>query len=117
MLREIQSPPVPKYFKNHRGISLISSKTKTRGKWYTGVPQRKHPSLGPYRRPTPRVLRGSYGGGRFLMGEVPWYQGPHELTGAMLYCKSFWGSGMRVQGLGILVENLELRVEGLVLRL
>ena len=27
--------------------------------------------LGPYRRPMPRVLGGSQGGGRFLMGEVP----------------------------------------------
>jgi hypothetical protein len=26
--------------------------------------------LGPYRRPMPRVLEGSYGGGSFLMGEV-----------------------------------------------
>ena len=29
--------------------------------------------LGPYRRPIPRVLGGSQGGGRFLMGEVPLY--------------------------------------------
>ena len=27
--------------------------------------------LGPYRRPMPRVLGGSQGGGHFLMGEVP----------------------------------------------
>ena len=27
--------------------------------------------LGPYRRPMPRVLGGSEGGARFLMGEVP----------------------------------------------
>ena len=38
----------------------------------TGVPPtRKHPPLGPYRRPMARVLRGSQGGGRFLVGEVP----------------------------------------------
>ena len=30
-----------------------------------------HIPLGPYRRPVPRVLGGSWGGGRFLMGEVP----------------------------------------------
>ena len=29
--------------------------------------------LGPYRRPMARVLGGSSGGGRFLMGEVPLY--------------------------------------------
>ena len=29
--------------------------------------------LGPYRRPMPRVLGGSWGGGRFIMGEVPLY--------------------------------------------
>ena len=32
---------------------------------------RKRNPLGPYRRPVPRVLGGSYGGGRFLLGEVP----------------------------------------------
>ena len=41
---------------NYRGTSLIRN---------------RHP-LGPYRRPLPRVLvGGSYGDGRFLMGEVP----------------------------------------------
>ena len=32
--------------------------------------------LGPYRRPMPRVLGGSQGVGRFLMGEVPLYPEP-----------------------------------------
>jgi hypothetical protein len=31
---------------------------------------RKRTPLGPYRRKIPRVLGGSYGGGRFLMSEV-----------------------------------------------
>ena len=31
---------------------------------------RKRTSLGPYRRPMPRVLGGSQGGGRFLRSEV-----------------------------------------------
>ena len=34
---------------------------------------RKRIPLGPFRRPVPRVLCGSQGGGRFLMGEVPLY--------------------------------------------
>ena len=34
---------------------------------------RKRILLGPYRRPMPRVLGGSWGGERFLMGEVPLY--------------------------------------------
>ena len=34
---------------------------------------RKRTPLGPYRRPMPRVLKGSWGGGCFLMGEVPLY--------------------------------------------
>ena len=34
---------------------------------------RERPHPGPYRRPMPRVLGGSYVGGRFLMGEVPLY--------------------------------------------
>ena len=42
-------------FKGNRGTSLI----------------RKRTPLGPYRRPMPRVLGGSYGRGRFLMDEVP----------------------------------------------
>ena len=32
---------------------------------------RKRTPLGPYRRPMPRVLGGSVGGGRFFMSEVP----------------------------------------------
>ena len=36
---------------------------------------RKRTPLGPYRRPMPRVLGGSWGDGRFLMGEVPLYGG------------------------------------------
>jgi len=34
---------------------------------------KKPPPLGPYRRPVHGVLRGSLGGGRFLMGEIPLY--------------------------------------------
>ena len=34
---------------------------------------KKRTPLGPYRRPLPRVLGGSYGGGRFLMSEVLLY--------------------------------------------
>ena len=41
----------------HRGTSLIRTRNP----------------LGPYRRPMPRALGGSQGGGRFLMGEVPLY--------------------------------------------
>ena len=37
---------------------------------------RKRNPLGPYHRPLPRVLGGSQGGGRFLMGEVPLYALP-----------------------------------------
>ena len=42
----------------YRGTSLIRIRTP----------------LGPYRRPMPRVLGGSQGGGRFLMGEVPLHE-------------------------------------------
>ena len=38
----------------------------------TSLTRNRNP-LGPYRRPMPRVLWGSGGGGRFLMGEVPLY--------------------------------------------
>ena len=34
--------------------------------------KKTHP-LGPYRRPMPRVLGGSWGDGRFHMGEAPLY--------------------------------------------
>ena len=40
-----------------RGTSLVTEQTP----------------LGPYRRPMPRVLGGSQGVGRFLIGEVPLY--------------------------------------------
>ena len=41
---------------------------------YRGTsPIRKRTPLGPYRRTIPRALWGSWGGGRFLMGEVPLY--------------------------------------------
>ena len=51
-------PPLPPLA--HRTVDY-------RGTSFTG----KRTSLGPYRRPMPRVLGGSWGGGRFLMGEVP----------------------------------------------
>ena len=35
---------------------------------------RKRTLLGPYRMPRPRVLGESWGGGRFLVGEVPLYE-------------------------------------------
>ena len=42
-------------------------------------PTRKCTPLGPYRRPMPKVLRGSQGGGRFLMGEVTLQPSKHSL--------------------------------------
>ena len=45
----------PLNLKPYRGTSLTKKRTP----------------LGPYGRPMPRVLVGSWGGGRFLMGEVP----------------------------------------------
>ena len=48
---------VPLHPRPYRGTSLI----------------RKRTPLGPYRRLMPRVLGGSWGGGRFLMSEVPMY--------------------------------------------
>ena len=48
---------------------------------YRGTsPIRKRTPLGPYRRPMPRILGGSEGGGRFLMGEVPLYRTRTEQT-------------------------------------
>ena len=41
---------------------------------------RNSPLLGPYSRPTPRVLEGSKGGGRCLISEVPLY-----MKGKVLY--------------------------------
>ena len=39
---------------------------------YRGTPlMRDPPPLGPYRRPMPRVLGWSYGGGHFLKSELP----------------------------------------------
>ena len=44
--------------RGYRGTSLI----------------RSNPPVGPSSSPMPRDLRGSYGGGHFLMGEVPLYR-------------------------------------------
>ena len=38
----------------------------------TSLIRDRHP-VGPYSRAMPRVLGGSQGGGRFLMGEIPLY--------------------------------------------
>jgi hypothetical protein len=40
--------------------------------------RRNNPPIGPYNRPMPMALRGSYGGGRFLMSGVPLY-GPERV--------------------------------------
>ena len=61
---------------------------------YRGTPlKRKRSPLGPYRRPVPRVLGGSQGGGRFLMSEVPL-------------------QGLRIDGLWLTIQGLGFRVEG-----
>jgi hypothetical protein len=54
---QVASSQYPPTAQGYRGTSLI----------------RKRIPLGPYRRPMPRVLGGSLGGGRFLMSEVPLY--------------------------------------------
>ena len=53
-LGAIAHPPSSREKVTYRGTSLT----------------RKRTPLGPHRRPMPRVLGGSWGGGRFLMGEV-----------------------------------------------
>ena len=47
----------------------------------------RHTPVGPYRRPMPRVLGGSSGVGRFLIGEVPLYG----------WCRT-WGAGYEAWG-------------------
>ena len=51
------------------------SKLRYRG---TSLERKRNP-LGPYRRPMPRVLGVSKGGGRVLMGEVPLYKSVENL--------------------------------------
>jgi len=46
---------------------------------------RKRTPLEPYRRPVPRVLEGSQGGGRFLMSEVPLCASPAHKDNALRY--------------------------------
>ena len=52
-----------------RGGPVLESEAGYRGTSLT----RKRSPLGPYSRPMPIVLRGSSGGGCFLMSEVPLY--------------------------------------------
>jgi len=47
---------------------------------------RKRTPLGPYSRPMPRVLGGSYGGEHFLMSEVPLYATPPRPGSAEQVC-------------------------------
>ena len=54
MLGAAYGLPLPHFRSTYRVTSLASKR----------IP------LEPYRRPMPRVLGGSYGGGRFLMGEA-----------------------------------------------
>ena len=51
----------------------ISAPRQRRRTLHIGYRGTSPPPLGPYRRPMPRVLGGSEGGGRFLMGEIPLY--------------------------------------------
>ena len=100
----------------------MSGKTITGGNWYRWgtsliTDMRNHLPPGPYHRPMPGILRGSRRGGRFLMGEVPLYQGPNKLTGVLLESKCFWGPGIRMQGLGIGNKKLGLRVAGVEFRI
>ena len=49
-----------------------TSATCTKNRVYRGTSlERKRTPLGPYRRPMPRVLGGSKGGGPFLKSEIP----------------------------------------------
>ena len=53
-------------------IHICAAFTASRGDPYRGTSLiRKRNPLGPYRRPMPRVLGGSSGGGHFLMGKIP----------------------------------------------
>jgi hypothetical protein len=52
---------------------------------------RVKPPLGPYCRPVPRVLGGSYGGGRFNMSEVPLYWGPRVHLRQRSAFRVWWG--------------------------
>ena len=58
----------------HTSISRMDSNFTCYPQRYSGnFLTEKRTLLGPYRRPIPRVLGGSKGGGRFLMVEVPLY--------------------------------------------
>jgi hypothetical protein len=65
---------------NYRDTSLLGKRTP----------------VGPYLRPLPRVLRGCWWGGRFVMGELPLYArlthtSPHQqiITGGISFNISF----------------------------
>ena len=59
---------------------------QTRSEIYTKIMRRgtslkrDRPTRGPHSRPTPRALRWSQWGGRFLMSELPLYRGATELS-------------------------------------
>ena len=72
----------PSCFLSHIADRNISTSC-TNEPYYRGTSlTRKRNPLGPYRRPMPRVLGGTWRGGRFLMGEVPLYSiASHERIG------------------------------------
>ena len=71
----LPSPLPPFRLQNLPFDSKISEVVLVLHRSYRGTSlSRKHTSLGPYRRPMPRVLGGSWGGGCFLMSVVPLYR-------------------------------------------
>ena len=74
---------------------------------------RKRSLLGPCRRPMPRVLWGSLGGGLFFMGDVPLHPRQALHKGVNVFA-SEWvlGFGFRVGGFGFRVSKSGFRILG-----
>ena len=65
---------------------------------------RKRLPIGPFRRLMPRVLGGSFGGGRFLMGEAPLYR-----LFVRLHCLVFMDTGVHTyRGTSLMRKPLPL---------
>jgi hypothetical protein len=70
-----RKPPISFFSLRTRKNDSLDEKTPVVASGYRGTSLiRKRTAQGPYRSPMPRVLGGSYGFGRFLMGEVPLYE-------------------------------------------
>ena len=82
--------PLPAHFTHllfdqNLNTSLDTASLSTVNRYRGSALTRKRTPLGPYRRPMPRVLRGSWEGGRFLMRGTPVHRLQYRVSATAVY--------------------------------